>query len=125
MHKKLTDQKQRIESLRNHYAFKDPLHQILQFSQKVDDTENRLKSALKNKIQLKKEKIKTLEGLLQSLSPYKILKRGYSVTLDQKTRRPIRSLKDLKTKNHVITRIQDGEFTSEVLNSSSAYSEKK
>ena len=50
---------------------------------------------------------------LEILNPKAVLSRGYSISLS-KNGKPIKSVKDLKKDDEIITVVEDGEFLSQV-----------
>ena len=105
--------KDRLEAFKNHYCFREPLNQIRQFSQRVDELTMKLSRNITLFIQQKSETIKTLSSLLTSFSPYKVMERGYSLTQD-KEGNLIKSLSQIKTGDTIYTLFKDGDALSTV-----------
>ena len=70
----------------------------------------RIKQIISHHQDILKHKTLTLE----TLNPENVVKRGYSMTLDDKGQ-PITSLKNVKKGQHIKTYIKDGIINSEVL----------
>lgn len=66
--------------------------------------------------QLERSRTSTLQlkQLLSSLSPTRVLARGYSITYNQATGRPITRLNEVPAYGRVKTQVQDGSFESEI-----------
>ena len=105
--------KDRLEAFKNHYCFREPLNQIRQFSQRVDELSMKLSRNITLFIQQKSETIKNLSSLLTSFSPYKVMERGYSLTQD-KEGNLIQSLSQIKTGDTIYTVFKDGNALSTV-----------
>jgi exodeoxyribonuclease VII large subunit len=56
----------------------------------------------------------SIEGILRVLGPDATLRRGYSITLDDRGQ-IIRTITAVRSKTKIRTRLSDGEFGSEVL----------
>ncbi len=73
----------------------------------------RLSDVLIRRIEAKKERLVNAHHLLKAIGPDKTLKRGFSMTLDEKGK-PILSATGLKVGQKIITRFADGEAVSRV-----------
>jgi exodeoxyribonuclease VII large subunit len=67
-----------------------------------------------NAMQLKRERVMQLAGLLRALGPESAFQRGFSITLDAQGRL-VRSAHELKPGDELRTRFADGETRSRVL----------
>jgi exodeoxyribonuclease VII large subunit len=56
----------------------------------------------------------TIAGKIESLSPLAVLARGYTITQDAKSRVALRSAKDVRVGQSLVTRFANGEATSKV-----------
>jgi exodeoxyribonuclease VII large subunit len=61
-----------------------------------------------------RHRFREVEGILRVLGPDATLHRGYSITTDERGKL-IRTVKSVRPKMKIKTRVSDGEFTSEVL----------
>ena len=59
-------------------------------------------------------RLSALSGRLESLSPYAVLRRGYSITLREPQGAAVRDAADLRPGDLVRTRLHRGEFRSRV-----------
>ena len=105
--------KDRLEAFKNHYCFKEPLNQIRQFSQRVDELNLQLSRNISLFLQQKNEALKNLSSLLSSFSPYKVMERGYSLTQDAGGNL-VHSLTQIKTGDPLYTVFKDGNVLSTV-----------
>lgn len=124
-------QKQRLTLLRTHYVFKEPVRIVEQWFQRTDELKEKLCRALKSKrdrsaehlVVIKqrwvrvepKRRIKELRQILKErakqlrlLSPEQTIKRGYTITLDQKGKVVRTKVIASKAKNLII-RFSDGD----------------
>lgn len=99
--------KSKLEFLLKRNVLKRPLDRIVNESIYIDDMEERLYRALKHCVEIKKSKfVKNIEKL-EVLSPFSILKRGFSVTTDCDGN-VITSIKNLNVNDDINIEINDG-----------------
>lgn len=79
----------------------------------LNDYKEDLKDILKNKVQMLKQKVSLRNEQLKSLSPKNILKRGYSITLDE-SGKPITNAETQKVSNKIKTIYSVGETISTI-----------
>lgn len=91
-----------------------PERNINQHAQYIDNIENRLTSLIKNNSLKNKTDVSLLTGKLDSLSPLKVLKRGYSFT--EKDGCIVKSIKKLKYNDIIKINIYDGSIECKVIN---------
>jgi exodeoxyribonuclease VII large subunit len=104
----------KLDTLRDSYAFKKPFEDLEQYRQRLDELSPRLLKAAKHSVDKTKQEMEELAAKLEALSPLKVLSRGYSVTMKAETKEVIASVKDVKDKDMLLTRLSDGEFKSRV-----------
>ncbi|MEI7920781.1 MAG: exodeoxyribonuclease VII large subunit [Planctomycetota bacterium] len=83
-------------------------------SSSVQQAESRLKSGLQRRLTELQTDILRQAAVLESLSPLKVLSRGYSVTLSNDGTRVIRSVSEIQAGETIVTRLPDGRLTSRV-----------
>lgn len=110
--KKLELLKSKLNNYKNHYCFREPINIVRQYSQRIDDLNISLNKNAKLIISAKTDKIKSLKDLLTSLSPFQVLKRGYSITNDLKTGKNIKNTNDVKIGQEIVTILSNGKFKS-------------
>ncbi|MDD5072287.1 MAG: exodeoxyribonuclease VII large subunit [Candidatus Omnitrophica bacterium] len=100
---------------------KYPIEAIERYGQEIDDLCRRMDSHAAHAIEMGAEKVNSLIGMLDALSPLAILKRGYSITLmmpeggvPPQRGRLLRSVKGVKAGDIIETRLAVGRMTSEV-----------
>jgi exodeoxyribonuclease VII large subunit len=60
----------------------------------------------------RKQTMESLDRQLQALNPNRILERGYSITFRKRDQKMIRSIKDIRSGDVLITRLCDGKVES-------------
>lgn len=105
---------QKLDAIKQRYAFKQPQVLIQQNFQMVDDLSKALKQSIEHLQERGSLKITHLTEKLNVLSPIAILERGYSITTRVSDDRIIKNEKDAKQGDIIKTRLAKGEITSEV-----------
>lgn len=82
------------------------LHERLRLAERV------LGSALSGLVRRERGRLAARLDVLAACDPQHVLRRGYSLTRDAKTRRLIRSIAEVREGQRVITEVADGEFRS-------------
>lgn len=94
---------------------RNPLpHQIIQSQQQWQNLSQRLTYAMEKQLVEKQGNFKQLCVQLESLSPLKVLARGYSVTQDAQGK-ALLSVNDVKVGEQIHTRLEQGEIISQVV----------
>ncbi|MFA6355594.1 MAG: exodeoxyribonuclease VII large subunit [Candidatus Omnitrophota bacterium] len=96
---------------------KYPLESVERYSQEVDDLRRRMDSHIDHVVERATERLDSLIGMLDALSPLAILKRGYSITAAPQRMpggRVLRDVKGLKRGDIIETRLAGGELVSEI-----------
>jgi exodeoxyribonuclease VII large subunit len=133
----LIDVKSRFRAAARSYVFREPgnaarvyrqrlerLHtqtrhalerQFREGQQETDDLAMRMTHALKLVFASRVQQVHGLERQLNAFNPLAVLKRGYSITLNAEGR-AIRQAHEVKRGDRILTKVGEGEFTSEVTN---------
>ena len=95
--------------------YKNPLPlRLQQYEQQLAQLKVRLNSHMNLTLSLQQKQLAHLCGKLDSLSPLKVLARGYSITQNQQNF-TIRLIKDVNVGEHIKTRLTDGNIISQVI----------
>ena len=95
--------------------YKNPLPlRLQQYEQQLAQLKVRLNSHMNLTLSLQQKQLAHLCGKLDSLSPLKVLARGYSIAQNQQNF-TIRSLKDVNVGEQIKTRLPDGDIISQVI----------
>jgi len=70
----------KLERLRGSYAFRAPLELLRRHEQRLDDLSSSGGLAVRRRLESSHERLATLAGRLEALSPLAVLERGYSIT---------------------------------------------
>jgi len=103
----------RLEALEQSYALRHPEERIFNLRQRLDDLSSRLVPAGERRVCAAREAMAMLAGRLESLSPLRVLDRGYSVTLRERDGKVVRSVKDVEAGELIRTKLKDGDLISE------------
>lgn len=79
----LENQRQRLSRVKDSYGFKNPLHYLDEFKQRIDEFARQIQNYIHSLVERKHHQFQNLSGKLEALSPLAILNRGYSLTFDQ------------------------------------------
>lgn len=93
---------------------------LFRIMSEVIKKEKALGDSVKKNIKSKKEKIKAYEAVIKIADPLNTLKRGFSIT-KTKSGSVIRSLKDTKIGEKLVTIIFDGKITSDITKKEDSY----
>ena len=95
--------------------YKNPLPlRLQQYEQQLEQLNVRLNSHMNLTLSLQQKQLAHLCGKLDSLSPLKVLARGYSITQNQQNL-TIRSMKEVNVGEQIKTRLPDGDIISQVI----------
>jgi len=91
-----------------------PLAQIDNYRQRVDDLMRSALADLKHHLALARERLRTLDSQLQTLSPLATLERGYAIARNLGTGEVVRSVAQVVAGDRLEVRVSDGQFESTV-----------
>lgn len=115
LYNKILLTRSRLQRVKNSFSFKRPFDKILRLQQDLDEIVQRLVTAGKHTAVLERERLIGLANRLDSVSPLKVLNRGYSITTDQENDTPIKSIEGLKIGQRLKTRFFHGNIVSSVV----------
>ncbi len=104
--------KDRIEHLKQSYAFRRPEDIIFQKMQRLDEISRNMLTYLNHKIALYRQNIHYLHNQINALNPHAILKRGYSICY--KDGEIVKDVAQVKPLDMVQVRLSRGHFLSQV-----------
>jgi len=105
--------RENLEALISSYAFRQPMTQLNQLSQRVDELLRQMQNYLNSQTENKKMEFQNLVGKLNALSPMSVLERGYSLTTDEKGHL-LKIASQVQVGSTVVTRLNKGSFKSKV-----------
>jgi exodeoxyribonuclease VII large subunit len=106
--------RKRLNDVNGRRCFLRPLERVQDLVQQLDDIEERLQRAIRQRLEKRQHQLQALAGQLESLSPLNVLGRGYSLTRRSSDQQVVRSTEQLRPGDVVLTVVQQGQFTSRV-----------
>jgi exodeoxyribonuclease VII large subunit len=91
-----------------------PQAHIDSYHQRIDDMMRSTLAGLKHSLALARERLRTLDSQLQTLSPLATLERGYAITKHLGTGKVVRSVAQVVARDRLEVRVSDGQFESTV-----------
>lgn len=115
LYNKIKTDRTRLLRVEHSFPFKKPFDRIHRLQQVLDEKMQRLSMLVSHTVKLEKERLTGFANRLESVSPLKVLKRGYSITTILHDEIPVKSSKELSFGTKVKTRLCDGSFVSSVI----------
>jgi exodeoxyribonuclease VII large subunit len=107
--------KVKVEHALDSPAFKQPFDKIYQSRMALDIHQKYLNKNALAIINRSKEKLSANVSILNSLSPFAVLARGYSIASDEKTGKIIKSVKQVVEGQKINVRVADGDISCRVM----------
>jgi len=105
---------EKLNMLKNRYAFKEPLNMIARREQEIDDFLREVVLKGDFILKLKTKSLNAVSGKLEALSPLGILNRGYSITMSGRNDMILKDASALKKQDLIKTKLSKGEIVSRV-----------
>jgi exodeoxyribonuclease VII large subunit len=119
LHQAITDRlasrNRELERLTHHPGWRQPQRALRQFEQRLDELSDRLPAAMRRHLQQARQHCDHLAARLEALSPWRVLQRGYSLTVTAEGQ-ILRHARQLQPGQTVRTWLAEGAFTSCVTN---------
>ena len=112
---KLRLSKEKLIRIANSYAMKKPFDRLNRWQQRLDEFAQRLNLNMTHALNTEREKLSGIAGKLESLSPLKVLKRGYAITTRLENSKPLRNIIDLSKGDKIKINLSKGSIISEIL----------
>jgi exodeoxyribonuclease VII large subunit len=90
---------------------RSPVHELMLRRNRFGDLQRRLRDLPKHNLELARHRFERIEGILRVLGPEATLRRGYSITRNERGEL-IRRVASVQPKMKIKTRVSDGEFES-------------
>lgn len=110
----LENRETRLTALGAHPVFKYPYRRVQEAAQRVDTLAQAADSAIRLRMERLENALRLAAGRLETLSPLKVLARGYSVTLDARTGKTLHDAAEVAPGDEILTRLEHGEIRSRV-----------
>lgn len=101
-------------SLYKSLKYQGPENKINQYYQYIDEFTGRIKSRIKHQIELYEERIKKDSQRIDSLSPWAVIERGYSICRKLPQLEIVKRLEQVEIGNKIEVIISDGKISSKV-----------
>jgi exodeoxyribonuclease VII large subunit len=111
---RLRHARQRLAQFADRPALRRPLDRIRDHEQRLDTLSDRLARAIRTGLQRSERQLTSAAERLESLSPLKVLKRGYSLTRTESGEHLIRNAAEVAPGDCIVTRLARGEIVSRV-----------
>ncbi len=109
---KIQSHRERIENLRQSYAFRRPEDVIYQKMQRLDELSRNMQTAVFHHLQMKQQKLQNYQNQIRALNPTAILQRGYSICYKDGT--VVKDVAQLGVLDMVQVKLARGQFISQV-----------
>lgn len=111
----LTQKESKINSLKLGLRRHHPLEKVKREEEKLNGYKKRLEILMDHYLELQQKRLQNLLGLLNSLSPLKVLERGYSIVRSLEKEKVIKMASDLEIGERLEIRFSKGRALVEVL----------
>lgn len=111
---KLTLHRAKIQGLIKSYAMRQPLEQVHQRLQRLDELTIRLTHSFKTILTKQKHRLITASAKLDALNPQAILARGYSIVRDAVSHKIVKSVEQVKLKQLLSIQLYKGTLLTEI-----------
>ena len=91
-----------------------PLQKVRQWEQRLDELQHRIGIASERYVRSQHDKLATLAGKLEALSPLRVLSRGYAISTSLREGKILKSSAEVSPGDRVETRLAQGSFVATV-----------
>ena len=106
--------REQLRRMAGSWALRHPEERLQGLRQRLDGLQARLGPLTQRRVALYGERLAGMAGRLESLSPLKVLERGYAVTLRERDGQVVRSWQDVEPGEALVTRLTRGRLHSRV-----------
>ena len=104
-----------LELISQRRLFQKPRELFSRQRRELDEIEQLLTTLVQQRVLQSRQEIQTVSARLEPHSPLRVLARGYTITQDAETGEMLRRLDQIRIRQQIRTRLEDGEILSEVL----------
>ncbi|MFQ5962875.1 MAG: exodeoxyribonuclease VII large subunit [Candidatus Scalinduaceae bacterium] len=112
---KLTLSKDKLTRIADSYIMKQPLDKLHRLQQRLDEFTQRLNLNITHTLNTEREKLSGIAGKLESLNPFSVLKRGYTITTRLENNKSLCEVEDLNEGDKIKTKLFKGSIISTIL----------
>lgn len=106
--------KARLGDLSRRRCFRLPLDRVHDHERRLDEWDERLRRALRQRLAVLRQRLEALTGRLETLSPLNVLARGYSLTRSERDGVVVRTPVQVRPGDRLVTLVQHGRVISRV-----------
>ncbi len=110
---KLDSYKRNLAHITRTLQARSPVRELMMRRNRFADLHRRLVASPARLLENARHRFERIEGILRVLGPDATLRRGYSITMDER-RKIVRTIAAVRPKMKIRTRVRDGEFGSEI-----------
>ena len=110
---KLDSYKRNLAHITRTLQARSPVRELMMRRNRFADLHRRLVASPARLLENARHRFERIEGILRVLGPDATLRRGYSITMDER-RKIVRTIAAARPKMKICTRVSDGEFGSEI-----------
>jgi len=114
--RKISSEKQKLELLKNRRLFGDPEFYLQDKKMLVTFLNDKLSGLITSKTSECKQKLASIAGKMDAMSPLSTLSRGYSIGYNLTKENPLQSINDAAVGDEVEFRLKDGSLLTKVFN---------
>jgi exodeoxyribonuclease VII large subunit len=114
MSQRLRRARDAVTDLSGRLGTRHPRAAVVLAAQRLDTVELRLRQGMTTVCRREEQRVAALARHLSAVSPEQVLKRGYSITTRKRDGKVVRSAKDLRAGERIVTRFADGQTDSTV-----------
>src|SRR5216117_529621 len=111
---KIDSYKRNLAHITNALQARNPARELTMRRNRFADLHRRLLASPSRLLENARHRFERIEGILRVLGPDATLRRGYSITMNERGK-IVRTIAAVRPKMKIRTRVSDGEFTSEIL----------
>jgi exodeoxyribonuclease VII large subunit len=113
-HRRVAWLRARYDGVAGQRAFRRPFDLVLDRSRRLDELSAHGNAAMRRMFRDGENRVATIAGKIESLSPLAVLARGYTITQDATSRKVVRQSSELRVGQLIVTRFATGEAVSKV-----------
>lgn len=110
----ISDRRRRLDQFAQRSVMRRPLDRLRDLERRLDDWQERLNRAIRGTLQLRRKELDAVAQSLESLSPLRVLARGYSLTRRHDREEYLRSSDQVAVGDRLVTILHRGSVVSRV-----------
>jgi exodeoxyribonuclease VII large subunit len=111
---RLRQARQRLQAVAERRVFRQPLERVREAERRLDELDERQGRAVRQAVLRARQRTEALAGQLETLSPLRVLGRGYSLTRRAEDNAVVRSAEQVQVGERLVTVVERGRIVSRV-----------